>query len=217
MTTSSSSVAAGSRSSSPATPESSDCLDSIPINSGIVDINLWYYPAKSMLGHYPPCDPDSAPSLNPPLKTEQQMLRLNDLIEEHAYDEYVYPRASAKRAVVFLPHSSFSSQPFALQPSVCTPQTPPMNDIKTPIPIITAARHLSQLNVGLSHSFFSSTNSAPLTKPIPPPPCRSRKHDPSLVPQKTIYPPRESCHKYVPHVRLRLQALILFPNPVFLY
>ena len=36
---------------------------------------------------------------------------------------------------------------------------------------------------------------------VPPPSIRSRKRDSSVVPRRVVCPPRESCYKYVTHLR----------------
>jgi hypothetical protein len=88
---SSSSVANGSRSPSPATPDSPDSLGPVAVHNG-VDAYSWYSPEKSL----------STLSTNPSIwdvntvtffhrlgKAEEQnnVLCLNDLIDENAYDE----------------------------------------------------------------------------------------------------------------------------------
>lgn len=76
-----------SRSSSPETPETSDVPHSVTIRNGLPS---WYRPlptAKntSAIGIW-----DGDPFQNP---DDEHMLQLDDIIQEHAYDEYAYPSA----------------------------------------------------------------------------------------------------------------------------
>jgi len=83
---SSSATATASRSPSPATPETSDC-SSIAIQNGF-ELSPWYHslhPEKSDIAW----DHDGAPHIAVEKGEEQPMLQFDDLIEEHAYDEYV--------------------------------------------------------------------------------------------------------------------------------
>lgn len=85
MSSSSSATATGSRSASPATPEAFDSLDPIAIHN---DLDSWYLssmqPPKSSQWDI------NSPEFMVPRKTEDdQMLHLDELIEQHAYDEYV--------------------------------------------------------------------------------------------------------------------------------
>jgi hypothetical protein len=86
-----SSVAANSRSSSPLTPEPlSDCLELVSIQGDLdqtfSDWPLPMYPAKAAL---PRWAADQALYSTPQKVEEEQMLRLDELIERHAYEEYV--------------------------------------------------------------------------------------------------------------------------------
>jgi hypothetical protein len=80
---SSSATAPGSRSSSPATPEASDCLE--PAVHHDFEVSSWYHAIQSdkALAAWE-TDP---PFLDLGKGEEEHILRLDDLIEEHAYDE----------------------------------------------------------------------------------------------------------------------------------
>lgn len=85
----SSAVAAdnSSRSPSPLTPEGTEFIDPIAIQSDL-DLNSWY---QSMDPNKPQASWLIEPTLYSPSKKleDDQMLRLDDIIEQHAYDEYV--------------------------------------------------------------------------------------------------------------------------------
>jgi hypothetical protein len=89
---SSSATATASRSPSPATPETSDCssYNPVAIQNGF-ELSPWYHsphpekPASNGIAW----DHDGAPHIAVEKGEEQPMLQFDDLIEEHAYDEYV--------------------------------------------------------------------------------------------------------------------------------
>jgi hypothetical protein len=79
-------TATGSRSPSPLTPESSDSLD--PVLHNDLELSSWCHslsPAKS-LSPQSCWDPTLCFDAGKP--EDDEMLRLDDLIEQHAYDEY---------------------------------------------------------------------------------------------------------------------------------
>ncbi|KAJ6594182.1 hypothetical protein B0H19DRAFT_1094293 [Mycena capillaripes] len=166
---SSSSVAAGndSRSSSPHTPEPSDSLDPVLIQSDF-DIGAWYQSDTDNL-----LSAQSSWQLDPSLQMtshkceeEDQILHLDDLIQQNAYDDS--------------PSSVFNS-----------PEPPSQADIAAAqaalVPPNSSSFHPSSL-------FTAHQNDrASTTKPVPPPASLPRKHDPSTN-LKVVYPPRESCY-----------------------
>ena len=81
---SSSATAPGSRSSSPATPESSDCLEPGAVHHDF-QVSEWYHTLRSSKAL--DAWPTDAPFLDLGKDKEEYILRLDDLIEEHAYDE----------------------------------------------------------------------------------------------------------------------------------
>jgi uncharacterized protein len=82
---SSSATAPGSRSSSPATPEASDCLEPVAVHHDS-EVSSWYHAVQSdkVLSSW---DTDAPFELGLGKGDREDMLRLDDLIEEHAYDE----------------------------------------------------------------------------------------------------------------------------------
>jgi len=78
-----SSAAPGSPLSSPTTPEPSDCLEPFTENE-LDQSSSWYlsmHPSKT------PWTSDSSLYSNPQKIEDEQMLRLDELIEQHAYEE----------------------------------------------------------------------------------------------------------------------------------
>lgn len=90
MSSSSSATAPGSRSSSPATPEPVESVESIAIQS--LENLTWYHNAHSPKTLQPilSWDMDSGALMVDSAKCEDnQMLRLDELLEQHAYEECV--------------------------------------------------------------------------------------------------------------------------------
>jgi hypothetical protein len=85
-----SSITANSRASSPLTPEVSDCLESVSIQ-GDLDQTLsdWYLAMCPVKAAHPCWAADQAIHSTPHKVEEEQMLRLDELIERGAYEEYV--------------------------------------------------------------------------------------------------------------------------------
>ncbi|KAI6040307.1 hypothetical protein EDC04DRAFT_2567444 [Pisolithus marmoratus] len=110
-----------------------------------------------------------------------RILELNDLIEEHAYDEY----ACAPMPLVSLTcveHSPlFSRPPSDLNCSETTVPTDSLYPSSQPSP------QQSEFHLP-SHSHLVCT---PI---VPPPVMRPRKRDLSVVPHRVVCPPRESCY-----------------------
>ncbi|KAJ6500161.1 hypothetical protein C8R47DRAFT_1110707 [Mycena vitilis] len=164
---SSSSVAAGndSRSSSPHTPEPTDSLDPILIQS---DFGAWYQSDTENL-----LSPQSSWQLDPSLQMsshkceeQDQILHLDDLIQQNAYDD---------------------SPPSLLN----SPEPPSLADFAA---TQASLLHPTPSNFHPS-SLFPATRHDGGTKPVPPPPARSlpRKNDPSTN-LKVVFPPKESCY-----------------------
>lgn len=90
---STSTAAPESRSPSPLTPEPTDSLDPVTIQSEVDFNSSWYismHPAKSSV---PSWVSDPSVYTTPHKSEDEQMLRLDDLIEQHAYDEYARGRS----------------------------------------------------------------------------------------------------------------------------
>jgi hypothetical protein len=88
---SSSATATASRSPSPLTPESSDSLEQVAVHNDF-ELSSWYHSlrnGKSFTNQAPWDSP--LPTYSDPAKTsDEHMLCFNDLIDEHAYDEYAH-------------------------------------------------------------------------------------------------------------------------------
>ncbi|KAJ7838684.1 hypothetical protein B0H13DRAFT_2102825 [Mycena leptocephala] len=181
---SSSSAATGndSRSSSPHTPEPSDSLDGVVIH-GDFDIGAWYQSDTDAL-----LSPQTSWQLDPALQMtshkceeEEQILHLDDLIQQNAYDECAKPYSS--RFVSYPPKSSPSSL------------------FNSPDPSSTTELAFAQVTFVASNpssfhpsSHFASRNDrGSATKAVPPPASLPRKLDPSMN-LKVVYPPKESCY-----------------------
>jgi uncharacterized protein len=164
-----------SRSSSPVTPEP---LESVAVRSDFDHTNSWYIP--TMHQSVSLWDIDAADFISPTKTEDHQMLRLDDLIEQHAYEEYVLnvPSISEPLSQFLLNSSPSLSFPSAL-----------------PYPSSLQLNHSTHSAELLVSNFRPMPNSP--TKPIPPPASFPRKHDPSSINQRVVCPPKESCFKSV--------------------
>ncbi|KAG8213932.1 hypothetical protein J3R82DRAFT_10678, partial [Butyriboletus roseoflavus] len=155
-----------SRSSSPETPETSDVPHNVTIHN---ELPSWYRPlpiAKntSTIGVW---DGDPFQKLD-----GEHMLQLDDIIQEHAYDDSACP------GVVISPPNTCSTSD-ATQPELVYPE-PLQTSLRRPIP-----------ESGLSIPPLSQMHS---TSIVPPPAMRTCKRDPASIPRRVVYPPRESCY-----------------------
>ncbi|RDB25159.1 Protein MGA2 [Hypsizygus marmoreus] len=178
MSSSSSATAAGSRSPSPATPEALDSLDPVAIHSDLDLSNSWPYLSSmhqvKVLDPHSQWDIASVEFITPRKTEEAQMLHLDDLLEQHAYDDS--------------PSSAFNT---SLQFSSPQLQSPNAN---APSPSHLAAEPVVS-NFRPSNLLIPSP-SGPIsaTRPIPPPASLPRRHDPSLMNQRVVHPLKESCY-----------------------
>ncbi|KAF7376391.1 Protein MGA2 [Mycena sanguinolenta] len=167
MSSSSSTATGTSRSSSPHTPEPSDSLDPVVIQSDF-DINTWYQSDPENL-----LSPQSSWQLAPSLQMtstkceeEEQILHLDDLIQQHAYDDSPSPIFNSpkppSKADLAAAQANFTPNNFsAFQPS---------------------------------NLFTTSRNErVPATRPLPPPASLPRKVD-SQTNFRVVCPPKESCY-----------------------
>ncbi|KAG6881973.1 hypothetical protein C0992_013030, partial [Termitomyces sp. T32_za158] len=86
MSSSSSTATTGSRSPSPSTPEAIDSLDSVAVQS---DLDSWYLSAMQQpkpFGAQTSWEMTPSTFLTPRKSEDDPMLRLDELIEQHAYD-----------------------------------------------------------------------------------------------------------------------------------
>ncbi|KAJ7691281.1 hypothetical protein B0H17DRAFT_1063335 [Mycena rosella] len=168
---SSSSTATGndSRSSSPHTPEPSDSLDPVAVQTDF-DMGSWYQSdAESLLSPQSSWQLDSALQMNPhKYEEDEQILHLDELIQQNAYDDS--------------PASLFNS-----------PEPPSSSDLAS----VKAQAPFAPPNPSSFHpsSLFTASRNdrVSATKPIPPPASLPRKQDPSTH-LKVVYPPKESCY-----------------------
>jgi hypothetical protein len=122
----SSTTATGSRSPSPLTPEASDSLEPIAIQSDLDLSSPWYRSMHSHPTKMPVLPWPSDPSVytTPHKSEEEQMLRLEELIERHAYDEYVSTLFHCPQTCLTVPlvhHLLDSTQLLIIPPLTYTP------------------------------------------------------------------------------------------------
>ncbi|KAF6760309.1 hypothetical protein DFP72DRAFT_883791 [Ephemerocybe angulata] len=166
---SSSTAIADSRSPSPLTPEASDNQESVIIQSDFDNASSWYQSMYAKSGHMQWAPPPT--SYHSPHKTDDNMmLRLDELIEQDAYDDSPSPSFASSSGI----------------PSPLAQNREPSLNVSTSSPLLQNFRG-NTLNA--SHNGPIS-----LTKPIPPPASLPRKHDPSTLNQRVVYPPKDSCY-----------------------
>ncbi|KAI0266855.1 hypothetical protein BC834DRAFT_116932 [Gloeopeniophorella convolvens] len=172
----SSRTATGSRSPSPTTPSTPDSADNVQVTPfrNNIDLSTWYKTLSN--------DPTSASSaywdnpsprfFNPSKEEDANILSLDDLIQDYAYDDS--SPAGLPTAGVSLTISNVPSTPSLISPSV-SPAQPPMD-------------------ASTSSAVTMVPPRAPIspTKPVPPPASQPRKKNPSAS-QTVVYPPKESC------------------------
>ncbi|KAJ7282910.1 hypothetical protein C8J57DRAFT_1173036 [Mycena rebaudengoi] len=178
---SSSSAATGSdsRSSSPHTPEPSDPLDSVAIHSDF-DVGPWYRSSGELLTPEPSWQLDHTLQMNPQKYEEvDQILHLDDLIQQHAYDEcaVLCPMCTSLICVLSSPSSLYNS-----------PEPVNMADISA-----TSPTFLSRNTSTFHPSSHFAPDRIPTTKPVPPPASHPLKQNPSLK-LRVVHPPKESCY-----------------------
>ncbi|KAF8236615.1 hypothetical protein L208DRAFT_640558 [Tricholoma matsutake] len=176
-----------SRSPSPVTPEPSDSLESVAVRGDFDHLNSWYLPTMHQLKSTDSqslWDIDST-DLIPPTKTEDhQMLHLDDLIEQHAYEEYVFHVPSISEPLT----SSFNSST-----SLSLPSSLAYSSQHLPLQLIDSIRSADFVNNFIPNLVPPSNAPISATKPIPPPASLPRKQGPSSINQRVVCPPKESC------------------------
>lgn len=194
-----STIATDSRSPSPLTPEPSDNLEQVAIQSELDQASSWYHAMHSPKSSIPQWGVDATMYTSIHKSEEESMLRLDDLIEQHAYEEYVSSWASISTvqliSIISSPsvHNNNTLQyPYSSPPSystnhssASTTQDNNLNDFRT------ASLLLPPRNPAI-----------PITKPVPPPATLPRKPDPSNANQRVVHPPKESCFKCVSFIML---------------
>ncbi|KAG1746129.1 hypothetical protein EDB19DRAFT_378703 [Suillus lakei] len=168
-------TAMDSRSSSPATPESSDGHHPVTLHHDH-NLSAWYNsirPRKTMseIGAW-----DNESMRNVMNKPEnERMLQLDDLIDEHAYEDST---CSAPESSPVLPQVV----PDCLKPEAIHP---------TGDSCVSAAQAPLPESDYLVPSHMQILHCSPV---IPPPVVRPHKRDPSTAPHQVVFPPRESCY-----------------------
>jgi len=173
---------AASRSSSPQTPDVLEEPRNVAIHN---DLPSWCHTAIPAMGAWDIEEPH--PTIQKP--DGERMLELNDLIEEHAYEECVYSpmRPHILKAYQFhsSPGSSVEHSPLFSRPPSDSETTAPTDTFH---PSAQPSPQQSEYHLP-SHSHLVCT---PI---VPPPAIRPRKRDSNVVPRRVICPPRESCYK----------------------
>ncbi|KAG6860764.1 hypothetical protein C0995_007796 [Termitomyces sp. Mi166 len=169
MSFSSSATTTDSRSPSPSTPEAIDSLD--PAIQSQSDLDSWYQPKP--LGAQTPWEMTIPDFLTSRKSEDDQMLRLDELIEQHAYDDS--------------PVSSLNSPPTYSSPALQSTHAVASSQAPVDTP-------LSNFRPSNNLLLSSHTNPISVTKPIPPPASLPRKQDPSSMNQRVVRPPKESCY-----------------------
>lgn len=186
-----------SRSSSPATPEASDALEAVAVRSDFNNSSSWYIHQLRSADVQSVWDIDTTDFISSTKTEDHQMLRLDDVIEQHAYEEYAFRVPSISDPLTLSTNSS---------PSISLPSSlgshPPSLQLSSSTQSLDSV--LSNPRLTLVHP---SNASIPPTKPIPPPASLPRKQDPSFVNQRVVYPPKESCFKCV--ARLLTYSILL--------
>ncbi|KAF9241585.1 hypothetical protein BU15DRAFT_87168 [Melanogaster broomeanus] len=165
------SVTMDSRSSSPETPETSDGPHIVAIHH---ELPPWYHalrPGKNM-SVTAAWDGDT-PLLPLQKPEEERMLQLDDLIQEHAYDD---------SACLGSESSPFFSQPLSDAPHS---ELAPTADCPCASP---------QASPQESQFYVPPQSQMSCTQVVPPPAVRPRKRDPTCTPHRVVHPPRESCY-----------------------
>ncbi|KAI0305727.1 hypothetical protein B0F90DRAFT_1700490 [Multifurca ochricompacta] len=173
---SSSQTATASRSPSPTTPSTPDSSDNIQLTPfrTTIDLSTWY---KTLSAE--PTSPsavywDENPPrfFNPAKEDGANILSLDDLIQDSAYDDSSSPGLSTT-AVPTVPSKVIRT------PISNTPSTSPSHPF---------------MDCDLSPAVTMVPPQVPIspTKPVPPPASQPRKKNPSAS-QTVVYPPKESC------------------------
>ncbi|KAL4073911.1 hypothetical protein V8B97DRAFT_2021472 [Scleroderma yunnanense] len=165
-----------SRSSSPQTPDILDEPHHVAIHN---DLPSWCHTLRPLQAKAIPVTgawDSEEPQHTLEKPGDERMLELNDLIEEHAYDDS--PGSGVE-------HSPLFSRPPS--DANCSETTVPTDSFQ---PSAQPSPQQSEYHLP-SHSHLVCT---PI---VPPPAIRPRKRDLSVVPRRVICPPRESCYNLV--------------------
>jgi uncharacterized protein len=181
------------RSPSPRTPEPFEYTDAAAIQSDPGLSALWYMSAAAKATTTQQPWGIESPFYSSQGKGEDDnMLQLDELLEQDAYDESV---SSGPFAAANLLISSCSSPSPSFASTSAYPSPVPKSSESAshyPPPVHSQPDILSNPLVAPSHS-----GSISVTKPIPPPASLPRKVDPATMKQRVVYPVKESCYKCV--------------------
>ncbi|TFK26494.1 hypothetical protein FA15DRAFT_667378 [Coprinopsis marcescibilis] len=170
MPSSSPSSVASPLSSSPRTPEAQEYSDPI-IHTDVGLSSSWY---MSMAAKAAQQSWGSDNSYHHPVYKieEHQMLQLDELLEQDAYEDSPSPPSHSSSSTHPSPLLQYSENPTHHQTSSQQPDVRP-------------------------NAMLVSSHSGPIsvTKPIPPPAPLPRRYD-SSANQRVVYPPKESCHNF---------------------
>ncbi|KAI0029971.1 hypothetical protein K488DRAFT_72546 [Vararia minispora EC-137] len=176
----SSTTTSESRSSSPATPATPDSPGYLhtPVINDDMEISSWYSAVTASDSTY--WRQDSQHDFEPGKHEEDSMmLTLDDLIQEHAYDEWVSSNSSSCSILISARSSSSSASPPSSAPARTVPK-----QLATPLP--SSSFHISESSPSSSASAFTS-EVIPRFTALP-----ERKRATSSN-SHVVRPPRESC------------------------
>ncbi|KAF8554201.1 hypothetical protein OG21DRAFT_1509215 [Imleria badia] len=156
-----------SRSSSPETPETSDVPNNVAIHG---ELPSWYSTLPLAKDVSAITAWDGEPFHKP---DDDRMLQLDDIIQEHAYDDSACSGADNSVANLHPPSDATQPKLASLEP------------IRTPL-----RRSIQCHESALFIPSLSQMHSTPI---VPPPAVRTCKRDPASIPRTVVYPPRESC------------------------
>lgn len=187
-----------SRSSSPTTPDNSDGSRPVAIHHAH-DLSAWYQsirPRKT-LSEIGVWESETVHSvMNKP--DNEKMLQLDDLINVHAYEEYVISRSPVRSSSLTWHFPIFSSPCSTTECSPVLPEVVP-DCLKLPAIYPAGDTPLSIAHTPLTESAYLIPSHIQMhcQPAVPPPAVRPRKRDPSIAPHRVVCPPRESCYKCV--------------------
>lgn len=185
-------TASSPRSPSPHTPEPLEYTDAVAIQSDPGLSALWYMSAAAKASTtQQPWGLESPFCSSQGKGEDDNMLQLDELLEQDAYDESVWIQ-QVFTAKLLISSCSSPSPSFASTSAYPSP-VPKSLDNATHYsqPAPSQPDILSNPLVAPSHGSIS------VTKPIPPPASLPRKVDPATMKQRVVYPVKEACYKCV--------------------
>lgn len=184
---SSSATAPASRSPSPLTPDVSDSIEPLSVQSDAEHTSSWVIAAENSKAQQP--WDESLFTLTQNKLDDGHVLRLDDLIEPHAYHEYVLCARQCMYSQIW--HST--SSPGTTSSYINSPQ-PQASQTRLNVPYLEPIHSDSPSG---SLPVPSSSSAITLTKPAPPPASLPRKPDLPSLNNRVVQLPKESCSKFV--------------------